>query len=293
MSQLKVAVDIMGGDRAPQAVCHAVIAQALKQPNVTFYAVGLAEILAQYFTTRPSNVVIVPSETEVMMSMSAPEACRMGKSSSIGKMIDMLKEGEVESALSCGNTAALMSLAYLMLKPQEGVRRPAILSSVSFQGKQIHITDLGANIQVKSEDLLSNAKIASQLHCDDLPSIGLLNVGKEAEKGTAIIKEADLLLKESGLNYKGFIEGHDILQAKVDIVVCDGFVGNCLTKLLESMSALLKQQNVNEELLPRFHKAALLAGLNGRVYKAHGDSSQLAIEEAIIGMVKQLEIISV
>lgn len=291
MSQVRVAVDIMGGDHAPQAVSHALIAHAIKTPDIMYYAIGMPEILSQYFATRPNNIQLCPVEHAVAMDMSVADASKLGASSSIGKAIEFLKAKEVDCVVSAGNTAALMSIAYLTLKTLPDVRRPTILASIEYKANKTMVTDLGANIVCKPEDLLSNAKVAVGVHRKSNPTVALLNVGTEASKGTPVIKEAAKLLEASDINYQGFVEGCDIINAKHDIIVCDGFVGNCITKLVESVIDLLRASGVDEHELPRVQNAALLAGLNGRVYKIHGSAKREGFELAFNDILTQLDTI--
>ena len=285
MSKISIAVDLMGGDHAPQSVSKALVTAALQYPGVNFLAVGLPHVLSQYFATKPANIIPVPVHDNVDMAMSASEASRKGASTSIGKMIELVKEGQAQTGLSAGNTAALMSLAYLILKTKEGIRRPSILSSVEFKGVRTMITDLGANIGCKAEDLVANARAAVSEHTKEDPTVALLNVGTEASKGTPAIKEAAALLTESEINFIGFVEGWDLLRSKADIVVCDGFVGNCVTKFLESIIHELSPYVSDKALLPQVSHAAMLVGLNGLIFKAHGGSTAedliCAIEEVI------------
>jgi phosphate acyltransferase len=281
MSNFIIAFDVMGGDFAPQSSSQALIAVALRKPHIQFQAIGLPHILSQHFATKPSNIITVPVQHTVDMSMTVAEASNLGIASSMGKMIDMIRNKEANVGVSAGNTTALMSLAYLMLKMQEGVRRPAIMSSCSYRGNRTYITDLGANIASKPEDMFMNAVMAVREVKKENPSIALLNVGSEANKGTPVIKAAAKLFEESSLNYIGFVEGSDILTARADIVICDGFVGNCLTKLLESMTQDLSQHISDNAYLPKFQHAAFFTGLNGLIYKAHGSCQSAQLEQVL------------
>lgn len=281
MSSCKLAVDIMGGDQAPQSTSKAVLSIAGLVPEVQFYVVGLPHVLSQYFTARPANIHLVPVEASIEMGMTTAQATSLGATSSMGRMLEMLKAKEVDIALSAGSTAALMSLSYLTLKMQPNVRRPSIVSSLFYKGKRKYITDLGANIAPKASDLLANAQVALNEISRDHPSVALLNVGKEDSKGTPLLKEASELFKASEMNYVGFVEGGDIITSDVDLIVCDGFVGNCVTKLLESLIAVTELHVSSPSVLPSVHHAALLAGLNGLVFKAHGSSSTQDFAQAI------------
>lgn len=281
MSSCKLAIDIMGGDNAPQSTSKAVLSIASLAPEISFYVIGLPHVLSQYFTTKPANIHLVPVESQIAMDSTPAQAASLGASSSMGRMLEMLKKGEVDFALSAGSTTALMSLSYLILKMQPGVRRPAITSSLIFKGRRKFITDLGANITPRPEDLLVSARVALKEIKRDNPTVALLNVGKEAGKGTPLIKEAAELFKSSDIDFVGFIEGSDILSSNVDLVVCDGFVGNCVTKLLESLLDHISPYVTHSSILPVVHHAALLSGLNGLVFKAHGNSGAQGFAQAI------------
>lgn len=281
MPKIKLAVDLMGGDHGPQNVASGLIASAVKNPDVAFYAVGLPHVLSQYFAKKPQNIQLVPAEHEITMDMSVAQASKFGPTSSMGTAIAMVKAKQVDACISCGNTSGLMALAFRILKMQKNVRRPAILSSIIFQNRRIYITDLGANLLPKAEDYLANAQVAANYVPIANPRISMINVGIEDTKGTPVVKEAHTLLKESSLNYIGFIEGHDILSKKHDIILSDGFVGNCVTKFMESMLVIFKNITNEPNRLPKLNYAALLAGLNGQVYKAHGHCNAMEIEQAI------------
>lgn len=287
MHPSKLAVDIMGSDFGPKAIVSGLVAAAIKYPESTFFAVGQPHILSQYFAKKPSNIVLVPAENEIKMNMSVSEASKMGTSSTMGTAISLVAEGKADACLSCGSTASLMALSFRILRMREGIRRPSILSSIHYGNRRIYIADLGANIEPKAEDFLANGILASAYSKAQDPKVVLMNVGKEASKGTALIQEADKLLRESDLNYQGFIEGHDVFTKQHDIILCDGFVGNCLTKFMEGMLAIFGNLVDEPERLPKLNYAALLAGLNGNIYKAHGHSNAQAVTQAIEDILAQ------
>lgn len=289
MPKVKLAVDLMGGDHGPQTVANGLIASAIKNPDVLYYAVGLPHILSQYFSKKPENIQLLPAEHEISMNMSVAEASKYGLSSSMGTAIAMVKAKQVDACISCGNTSGLMALGFRILKMQENIRRPAILSSIVFQNRRIYITDLGANLLPKAEDYLANAQVAANYVPTSNPKISMINVGIEDSKGTPVIKEAHTLLKESSLNYIGFIEGHDILTKEHDIILSDGYIGNCITKFMESMLIMFANLTDEPNRLPKLNYAALLAGLNGRVYKTHAHCNTVEIEQAIEDILNQEE----
>lgn len=287
MPNITLAVDMMGGDLGPGVVAKGLIAAAIKYPDVQFKAVGQAHVLSQYFATKPGNITVVPAQHEVSMDTNVAIASKLKETSSMGMALNMVKEKQVDACLSTGNTAGLMALSYLILKMQPGIRRPAIISSITFANHRLYITDIGANIASKGEDLFANAKIAATISNKENPRIALLNIASEEEKGTPAIKEAATLLKGSDLNYIGYIEGYDILSKKADIIICDGFVGNCITKFMEGILYMFSNLVEDPEVLPKLDHAALLAGLNGLVYKAHGNSNAKQIEQTIETILNQ------
>lgn len=278
---MKLAVDLMGSDLGPESIAKGLITIAKRYPYTQFFAVGTAEVFASFFTEKQENIQLVLCQCHITMDMSVSVAGKLKDKSSMGVAIQLLKSKTVDACLSAGNTAVLMALSYLILKTEEGIRRPSIMSSLIYNGHRTLITDLGANLIFKAEDFLNNAKLAAELSSSESPRIALLNVGKEEGKGTPVLKEAHALLKNTYKHYIGFIEGSDVLLNKADIILCDGFVGNCVTKVIESFIAVFKSKVVDSKSLPATSPVACFLGLNGTVYKAHGNSDVLAIESAL------------
>jgi glycerol-3-phosphate acyltransferase PlsX len=247
------------------------------------------------------------------MDESPSNALRKKKDSSMRIAINLVKDGIVDACVSAGNTGALMAIARFVLKTIDGVDRPAIMSSVPTITGHNHILDLGANIDSKPGTLLQFAimgSIAVQ-HTENIqnPSIGLLNVGVEDMKGHEKIQATADLLKNSSLNYRGFVEGDDIYKGVVDVIVCDGFEGNIALKASEGVANMVShfiKESFNKNLLtkivalfakpvlksfkakvdPGKHNGASLLGLKGVVVKSHGnadaDSFLQAINEAYL-----------
>lgn len=275
-----IAFDIMGGDLAPQAAIEALKVVSEKHPTQSFIAIGTADVLSSISLP---NVQCVESEMSIPMDLDAMKAIRLGSKSSIGLGIGLLSENKASAFLSAGNTAALMAISYMKLREKDGKRRPAIMSSVSIGDKKIWILDLGANIESTAQDLYENAKFAVRAISQPDAVVKLFNVGAEASKGTVGIKSAhEMLEADSELNYKGFIEGHEILGVSADIVVCNGLEGNAMTKLLESVIAYTSDSNPP---LPRLAALAQLIGVSRKVYKCHGRADAaymaLALEEVV------------
>ncbi|MDC3180902.1 hypothetical protein OAT84_02010 [Gammaproteobacteria bacterium] len=268
-------IDVMGGDNTPHEVLRAVEMAAKQYSGIKFVAVGKedhANVIKQ------SNVEYIAAPEVVLMNSDPMQAARLGTQSSLGKCIDLVGRDTKSMMLTAGNTAALMSLAYLKLRQKEGKRRPALMSRIEFMGRSKWILDLGANILSTAEDLRENAIYGSLALSPKSPVIGLLNVGTEESKGTPLIKEAHKLIQSESLNYHGFIEGSDVLTSKVDLIVCNGLEGNMMTKLLESAVSFWKDASANA---PNISNAALLIGLRSVVYKAHGASKARDIKNAI------------
>jgi glycerol-3-phosphate acyltransferase PlsX len=294
MSKSKLAVDLMGGDLGPKYLAKGLIASAIAHPDVTYYAVALPHVLSQCLATRPQNIEVIPAEHEITMHMSVSEVVKIGASSSMGTAIQLVAEDRVDACVSCGNTVGLMTLAFKMLRMQPGIRRPALLSSIQFNQHRTYLTDLGTNILPKPEDFLDNARLAVDYISVENPKIAILNIGREPSKGTPLVKEAAKLLISSELNYVGFAEGHDILSNQYDIILSDGFVGNCITKFMESMLSIfckLSPDIANTNKLPKINYAALFAGLNGRVYKTHGHSTAQIFSQALEDIISQEQLL--
>lgn len=255
----------MGGDHAPDAVVQAVNSLVGEYPQVVFHVTG-PEHLKHLFSDE--NVVFHIAEQVIAMDADAMLAVKSGARSTLGRGMALLKSGTVDAFVSAGNTAALMALGYMGLRDKQGKRRPCIMSNIVTQGKKVWILDLGANIQSTEVDLYENAKAALDYLGDSDLSVRLLNIGSEPDKGPPVIQKAhELLEKDPLINYMGFVEGHEVLVGKSDIIVCNGFEGNAMTKLLESVTALWGKDTVNKPVIAPY---AVFLGISKPVYKLHG-----------------------
>jgi len=245
-----------------------------------------------------------------VVEMAEPPALALKKKkdSSMRVSINLVKEGVADACISSGNTGALMATARFVLKMLPGVDRPAITATWPSKRGHTHILDLGANVESSAEQLYQFAVMGSELAAavDDnkSPTVGLLNIGHEAIKGNGLVKEADALLKQSDLNYVGFVEGDDSFLGDVDVVVCDGFVGNVALKSSEGLAKLISgfikeefTRNILTKLIglmalpilsrmrrrldPRRYNGASLLGLKGIVIKSHGGADNVAFGNAI------------
>ena len=306
-----LAVDCMGGDHGPQVTLPACRRFLDSHPQARLLLVGQPEALKGFVHERAQTI----GASEVVGMDDAIEvALRRKKDSSMRVAIQQVRDGVAQAAVSAGNTGALMAIARYLLKTLEGIERPAIATQIpNAQGGATTVLDLGANVDCTAEHLLQFAvmgsALVSVLKNDPRPAVGLLNVGEEAIKGSEQIKRAGELLRaaaaQGDLNFVGNVEGNDIFKGGVDIVVCDGFVGNAVLKAIEGLASMiggfLKQEFSRNALTKmaaivaypvlsalkkrmdhrRYNGAALL-GLRGLVFKSHGSADALAFEQALV-----------
>ena len=311
-----VSVDVMGGDHGPAFTLPACKSFLAKHPQASLCLVGTADAL------RPAagwpRCRLVTATEVVTMGDPVEVALRRKKDSSMRVAIAQLKPVDgapalAQACVSAGNTGALMAVARYLLKTLEGIDRPAIATVLpNRHDRYTTVLDLGANVDCSAEHLLQFAVLGSALVAAvegrEEPSIGLLNVGAEAIKGSETIKRAGELLRAAAadghLNFRGNVEGNDIFEGSVDIVVCDGFVGNVLLKTSEGLASMLADfirqeftRNVFTKLAalvalpvlrhfkarvdPRRYNGAALLGLNGLVFKSHGSADAFAFEQAL------------
>lgn len=306
-----LAVDCMGGDHGPAVTLPACRQFLDRHPEAELLLVGQPEALAGL--THERARVIAASEV-VTMDDAVEVALRRKKDSSMRVAIQQVKDGAAQAAVSAGNTGALMAVARYLLKTLEGIDRPAIATQIPNQkGGATTVLDLGANVDCTAEHLLQFAvmgsALVSVLNDDPQPTVGLLNIGEEAIKGSEEIKRAGELLRAAGdagdLNFVGNVEGNDIFKGTADIVVCDGFVGNVALKTIEGLASMIggfMKEEFSRNLLTkaaavlaypvlaalkrrmdhrRYNGAALL-GLRGLVFKSHGSADALAFEQALV-----------
>ncbi len=307
---MKIVVDAMGGDHAPEVVVAGSLA-AVKEYDLEVILVGdQAKILALLKKVKyTGNRISVQHATETIeMCESAATSVRRKRDSSIVLGLNLVKDGKADAFFSAGNTGAVVCAATLELRLLPGIERAGIgIVTPSLKGNSL-IIDVGANIDPKPTQLLQYG-IMADAYCKNIlnkakPSVGLLNIGEEEKKGTEFIREAYGLLEKSKLNFIGNVEGKDLFSGKCDIIVCDGFVGNVALKVSESaaeaMQTFLKRHLLSNiwgkiglifmiPSLKRFKKeidyaeygGALLLGVNGVVIIGHGRSSVKAIKNAI------------
>ncbi|MCE9595007.1 MAG: phosphate acyltransferase PlsX [Planctomycetes bacterium] len=310
MAALRIALDVMGGDHAPDATLKgallSVSAEAKHRIEPSrLLLVGDKAAIEQGLAALGGNpgFEIVHASQVIAMAESPASALRSKPDSSIAVSIALVKKGLAGAAVSMGNTGAMVGAATLMLGTLEGVKRPGIAVAVNLTGKPVTLLDMGANTAPKAQHLVQYGLMGSVYAraCLGLaePRVGLLNIGEEEGKGTELHKEAYPLFKASGLNFVGNIEGHDIFRQSADVVVTDGFTGNVVLKLLEGFSQFMLQLVLGElkahgaswagEALAHVKKrvdyaeygGALLLGVQGTVVIGHGRSDATAVSNAI------------
>lgn len=308
-----IAIDAMGGDAGVDMIVQAVAIALKKSSKIQLILVGdEAKILSAlaHHKLQNSKRVSIRHTSEVIRSDDSPAAVlRNKKDSSMRVAIELAASGEADACVSAGNTGALMGIARYVLKMLPGIDRPAICTTVPNKHGHVHWLDLGANVGSSAEQLQQFAVMGSAL-CTvvdgvESPEVGLLNIGSEAIKGNEQVKKAAELLTNSPLNYVGFVEGNDIYNGrKIDVIACDGFVGNVALKTSEGLAKLvadLLKSNfkrniftkmaalaampvlkcITSTLDPGQYNGASLLGLNGIVIKSHGNADAVAFANAI------------
>jgi len=311
----RIAVDAMGGDLGPAEVVAAVKLAQQQYANINpITLVGdqniLRPLLAEALLTEDAQLAIFHASEVVTMDDKPLNALKKKKDSSMVRAIELVKNGEAGVVVSCGNTGALMAGGTLRLRMMEGVARPALAAICPRENGHFVLIDAGANPEAKPEHLVHNAILGSH-YCRIMlgvqsPRVGLMTIGTEEGKGNALITETNELLRRVGniINYSGPIEGFHVFTEHVDVVVCDGFVGNIMLKSWESLvkffSTMLREElqanplratgaflskgaftALKERINPERYGGAPLLGLNGNILKAHGSSSRYAIKSAI------------
>jgi len=274
--------------------------------------VGDEEVLKAKLQTHQleneTRLEIHHASQQVAMDESPALALRGKKDSSMRVAINLVKEGAAAACVSAGNTGALMATAKFVLKTLRGIDRPAIISALPTTRGHTYMLDLGGNVDSSAEQLVQFAimgsVLAKSIEGRKNPSIGLLNIGSEDIKGNEQVKKAASLLNETDLNYAGFVEGDGLYRGEVDVVVCDGFVGNIALKSSEGVVHMMKHylresftrniftkligliaspvlKHFSNQLDPRAYNGANFIGLNGIVIKSHGGADEVAFANAI------------
>lgn len=309
---ITIALDAMGGDHGPVVTVPAALHVLARQSDISLILVGdqsaIESELKKHGSSTNERLRIQHASQVVTMDELPSQALRGKKDSSMRVAINMVKDGAAQACVSAGNTGALMATARFVLKTLSGIDRPAICTALPTITGHCHVLDLGANVDSAAEHLFEFAVMGSVLvsAVDNKahPTVGLLNIGAEEIKGNEQVKQAALLLQNSGLNYIGFVEGDGIYLGHADVIVCDGFVGNVMLKTTEGVAKMIShfmKQEFQRSWLrklsaliampvlkafrkrvdPRAYNGASLLGLKGIVIKSHGGADSYAFGKAI------------
>jgi len=303
----------MGGDHGPHVTVPAALEFQARFADVDIVLVGLRDAIEAELAARgaaPGPRLRVRAAAEVVAMEEPPaQALRTKKDSSMRVAVNLVKNGEAHACVSAGNTGALMAISRFVLKTIAGIDRPAIATVLpNMKGGYTYVLDLGANVDCTAEQLMQfgvmGAMLVAAVEHKERPSVGLLNIGVEDIKGNETVKHAAELLRGSGLNFHGNVEGDDIYKGTTDVVVCDGFVGNVLLKASEGVAMMivgfLRQEfsrnpwrmlvawmakpvrnALRSRMDPGKYNGASLLGLRGIVIKSHGSADGYAFGQAL------------
>ncbi|MEE9309685.1 MAG: phosphate acyltransferase PlsX [Cocleimonas sp.] len=311
-SLFRIAIDTMSGDEGLQAAVPAAIMSLKQYDDIVLILVGdesqLRAELKKHKQESNERIIVKHSTQVVTMDEKPASALRGKKDSSMRVAINLVKSGDADAIVSAGNTGALMATGRFVFKTLPGIDRPAICTAIPAAKGHTYMLDLGANIDSSAEHLYQFAVMGSELvkaiDGKDNPKIGLLNIGQEDLKGNEQVKAAHELLQKGGFNYIGFVEGDDIFHGDVDVVVCDGFVGNVALKASEGLAKMLSNElksgytkNIFTKIAalvslpvlnafrkrfdPRRYNGASFLGLKEIVIKSHGSADSLSFANAI------------
>ncbi|PVZ87958.1 phosphate acyltransferase PlsX [Serratia sp. S1B] len=317
MARLTLALDAMGGDFGPCVTVPASLQALASNLQLHLLLVGdpdaISPLLASVDPLLLKRLQIIPAESVIAGDAKPSQAIRASRGSSMRIALELINNGDAQACVSAGNTGALMGLAKLLIKPLDGIERPALMTVLPNQRhSKTVLLDLGANVECDSTLLVQFAVMGSVMAEEVLgiaqPRVALLNIGEEETKGLDNIRKAAIVLKSTpAINYIGYLEGNELLTGKTDVMVCDGFVGNVTLKTMEGvirvLMSLLKSspeggkpswwlkllgQWLQKKVAKRFghlnpdqYNGACLLGLRGTVIKSHGAANQRAFAVAI------------
>jgi len=308
---VRIAIDVMGSDKGPSVIIEGALDAAKKQ-TFDLILVGNEEIIKKELLQRRCdvpNIQIKHASEIIEMRESPSQAIRRKKDSSMVKAIELVKNKEADAVVSAGNTGAYMASATIHIRTIEGIERPAIAILMPTLSGFSLLLDVGANVDCSPLNLYQFAIMGNEYSKYILkkgnPKVGLLNIGEEEHKGNDLTKKTYEELKKAPINFVGNIEGRDVFNGKVDVIVCDGFIGNIILKATEGLGeniffklrnelkssflskigALLSKgayKNFKKSLDYAEYGGAPFLGINGVCIKAHGNSSSLAIKNSIL-----------
>jgi len=317
---MRIVVDVMGGDHGAQTIIEGARLALQASSSITqMLLVGRPKDIdeaIQKTGCRDPRVTIVPASEVLNMEDKPVEGLRRKKDCSILRAVDLIKEGLADALISPGNTGGIVAASTIRLRTLPGVDRPGIATVIPAPKNEFVLLDSGASVECRPAHLLHFAIMGSIYSREILgyknPRVGILSNGTEVNKGTELTQEASKLCKMADLNFIGYVEGHDLFHDRVDVVVCDGFIGNIVLKTLESfakglagwvkeevsknpkrrLGGLLVQnalRSIKRRIDPDRRGGAPLLGLNGTIFKAHGSASAVAITNAIGECAKALQ----
>tara|TARA_B100000886_G_scaffold264624_1_gene189088 strand:+ start:234 stop:1235 length:1002 start_codon:yes stop_codon:yes gene_type:complete len=310
---VKIAIDAMGGDNSPKKVIDGLIHNHQKNKNIFYKIFGNKKEIEILINNKinNNNFEIVHTENFVLSTDSPLEAAKRGKDTSMWLAIESVKKREADIIISAGNTGALLVIAKLNLKMIENIDKPALSALWPNKSGMSVVLDLGANIECSSKNLfdfsIMGASLYTSLYPDKKPNIGLLNIGSEELKGNETIKETFKILNEkktSNYNFAGYIEGNQIMDGDINVIISDGFTGNIALKtaegtanfitkelkksmtssILGKVSSLLNYSNLKkfkERLDPRLYNGAIFLGLDSPVVKSHGGTDFIGFSNSL------------
>jgi len=309
---MKIALDAMGGDFGPPNLVAGAVLALQEYPQIEkLYLVGDAGLIKtelEKSSCGDARVEIVHATQVVEMSDGAVESVRRKKDSSVSRAVDLVKKGDADAIVSAGHTGAAVAATAIKLRTLPGIDRPGIAAVIPSETNVFVLVDAGANSDPRADHLVQYAIMGSVYSRHVLgyenPEIGLMSIGGEDVKGSELTKEVFKMLKESGLNFRGNVEGHDLFAHPVEVVVCDGFVGNVILKTCESVGDAIFKWLKHELVKSKVRMAgaylaqgafraikkrvnyeeyggSVLLGVNGICIIAHGASTPLAIKNAL------------
>ena len=307
--KVKIAVDAMGGENAPKKIIKGVDISLKKNKENYFYLIGDKNLINNEIENNDlikSNSEIIHTENIISDDESPLVAAKKGKESSMWKAIELLKNKKADISLSAGNTGAMLVISRLLLKNIEGINKPALAALWPNKNNMNVVLDLGANIECDEKNLCDFASMGSalfkSLFIDSNPRVALLNVGLEEYKGNETLKKTFSIIKKNNIKnfiFSGFIEGNQIMNGDIDVIVTDGFTGNIalktaegtanfitfnLKKSLNKISMLLSYfslKNFKDKLDPRKYNGAIFLGLENPLVKSHGSTDSIGFAHSI------------
>jgi len=311
---LRVGVDLMGSDSSPQVLFEGVVQATKALPQscriVVFALSDVIDMLKTTAISMSKKIEFIECSEEITMEEPPLRAVHRKRDSSLAVGVKFLQSQRIDALVSAGNTGALIANAAVMLQKLPGIRRPALLTELPSQRGSVAILDIGGNVSVKVEHIVQFARLGAVYqkcrHGVKCPSVGLLNIGAESVKGTSAVREAYQVLHDAcveGVVFRGNVEGCEVFQGKVDVLVTDGFAGNIFLKTAEGVSAFLLDRfqqafqehpsSLVQEVLSGLehyinydqYPGAIVCGVEGVIVKCHGYSSSLAMLNGIRGAI--------